>query len=115
MHVVALQNWPEELSDPAGPSVPLADPLSSLQRVFFKKISFYLYVCAFLPECMPCTWRCPQRSEEVADPMELELQAVVNFKAWVLGTKLGSSRREASTTTPLSFDFSLRKSLEHAP
>lgn len=51
----------------------------------------------------------------MADPMELELLAVVNFKAWVLGTKLGSSGRVASTTVPLSFDFSLRRSLEQAP
>lgn len=45
----------------------------------------YAYVC------VSCLHRCPRKSEEVLDLPELELQAAV------LGTKLESSARAAST------------------
>lgn len=38
---------------------------------------------------MTHVFECSQRSE-VMDPLELELQAVVNHQTWILGTKLRS-------------------------
>ena len=47
-----------------------------------------MYLCT-----CPCLW-CSQRSEEIAGPLELELQTVLSGLSWVLGTKLRSSKEQ---------------------
>ena len=42
--------------------------------------------------------RYPRGSEEVLDPLELELQAIVSYTKWVLGIKLQFYRRATSIT-----------------
>lgn len=56
-----------------------------------------LVICICVCLCVVCALRCRclERSE-VSDPLELELQVVVNHAVWVLGTKLGSFARAVS-------------------
>jgi hypothetical protein len=49
--------------------------------------------------CMTSVWRCWWRPESVLDPLEQELQAVVSFPMWVLGTKLRSSGKAANAVS----------------
>lgn len=60
------------------------------------KVCVYVCVCFFVWVCT-CESRCLQRPEEVLNPLELELQAVLRDLMWIIGAELGSSRRAGRT------------------
>lgn len=57
-----------------------------------------IFVCAVCSHV--CMFKCMMHlcnQKRLLEPQELELQAVVNFPAWVVGTKFGFSGRARST------------------
>lgn len=50
----------------------------------------------YVSVCLHCTYmffRCPQKTEELLDPLEQEMQAVGSHLTWVLGIRLWSSEQ----------------------
>ena len=63
----------------------------------------FLGFCVLLPiTCVLCA-----PGNEASDPLELELQIVVNHLMWVLKTQRGPSRRASHLSSPFALDFSL--------
>lgn len=54
-------------------------------------------MCVYLHTCSVCSDAC--RSQKPQDPLELELQVVVDFPTWMLGTELWLSPRAASAVS----------------
>lgn len=58
------------------------------------------YFCFCVTVCRGCWW--PKEARKGSQPLEQELELVVNFLLWVLGAPLGSSGRAGRVVEPQS-------------
>lgn len=62
-------------------------------------VHFFLWLCDCLCECVPRTWKCPQRPQDVMEQQAVDGQAIVRGLMWVMGMESSLSGRTVRLLT----------------